>query len=822
MIRYKSIALVSLFALFVFSIPAAAQKRPARKAAASTSAPMPISNPRFAPIDAIFNEAVQKEQIPGAVVLVGHNGQIVYRQAFGFRSLEPAREKMTIDTVFDMASLTKCLATTTSIMRMVQLGEIRLNDPVAKYIPEFGANGKQQITLRQLLTHTSGLREDLDLKQPWQGYDAALKMAYDETPIYPAGARFLYSDINFEVLGELVHRISGVTLDQYALAHIYEPLHMAHTRFLPPKEWLPKIAPTQYVQPGVALDLALEGKDKRGAMLRGVVHDPTARRMGGVAGHAGLFSTADDVARYAQAMLDGGAPVLSSFTVEKMTTPQTPPTLATVRAFGWDIDSPFSTNRGDFLPIGSYGHTGFTGTSLWIDPTTKTYIIILSNAVHPTGGTGSMVGIRSRTATAVAAALQLTTTEQEKLRLERITGYNETFSSQRRFPFRNGQVKTGLDVLEARNFDVLKGAEGKTRRIGLVTNQSGFNTKGQRTIDVLAHAPGVQLVAIFSPEHGVTGSVDTTDVGNTVDTATKIPVYSVYGDTVEKRHPPMDVMKNLDAVVYDIQDAGVRFYTYETTLGYFLEAAAKTGTEVIVLDRPNPITGTYVQGPMSEPGTESFVNYTQEPVRHGMTVGELAKFFNGERHIGAKLTVVPMEGWIRGDWFDSTGLVWVNPSPNLRNLVQETLYPGVCLIEGTNVSVGRGTDTPFEVLGAPWIKSKELSDYLNARDIQGVRFVPITFTPAKGAKFGEQQLGGVNIVLLQRDFFDAPQLGIEIASALHALYPNEFDMKRLRLLVGSQKIVDDIASGVDPRRIWQDWQDPLKAFVAVRKKYLIY
>jgi uncharacterized protein YbbC (DUF1343 family) len=225
---------------------------------------------------------------------------------------------------------------------------------------------------------------------------------------------------------------------------------------------------------------------------------------------------------------------------------------------------------------------------------------------------------------------------------------------------------------------------------------------------------------------------------------------------------------------------------------------------------------------MSEPGTESFVNYTQEPVRHGMTVGELAKFFNGERHIGAKLTVVPMEGWIRGDWFDSTGLVWVNPSPNLRNLVQETLYPGVCLIEGTNVSVGRGTDTPFEVFGAPWIKSKELSDYLNARDIQGVRFVPMTFTPAKGAKFGEQQLGGVNIVLLQRDFFDAPQLGIEIASALHALYPNEFDMKRMRLLVGSQKIVDDIASGTDPRRIWQDWQDPLKAFIAVRKKYLIY
>ncbi len=818
----KFIALSCFLAFLSLNIPAAAQKKPAKKPAASVSSTRPVSNPRFAAIDAIFNEAVQKQEIPGAVVLVGHNGQVVYRKAFGFRSLEPTREKMTLDTIFDMASLTKCLATTTSIMRMVQLGEIRPNDPVSKFIPEFAANGKQQITIRQLLTHTSGLREDLDLKQPWQGYDAALKMAYDETPIYPAGARFLYSDINFEVLGEVVHRVSGMMLDKYALAHIYEPLHMAHTRFLPPKEWLPKIAPTQYVQPGVALDLALEGKDKRGTMLRGIVHDPTARRMGGVAGHAGLFSTADDVSKYAQAMLNGGSPVLSSLTVEKMITPQTPPTLASVRAFGWDIDSPFASNRGDLLPIGSFGHTGFTGTSLWIDPVTNTYIIILSNAVHPAGGSGAMVSIRTRTATAVAAALKLTVSEQQKLRLERITGYNEVISSQRRYPFRNGQVKTGIDVLEARNFDALHSSDGKTRRIGLVTNQSGFDAKGQRTIDVLAHAPGVQLVAIFSPEHGVTGSVDTTDIGNTVDSATKIPVYSVYGDTADKRHPPLDVMKNLDAVVYDIQDAGVRFYTYETTLGYFLEAAAKTSAEMIVLDRPNPITGTYVQGPMSEPGTESFVNYTQEPVRHGMTVGELAKFFNGERHIGAKLTVIQMEGWVRGDWFDSTGLLWVNPSPNLRNLVQETLYPGVCLVEGTNVSVGRGTDTPFEIFGAPWIKSKELSDYLNARDIQGVRFVPITFTPAKGSKFGEKPLGGVNIVLMNRDFFDAPELGIEIASALHTLYPNEFDMKNMPLLTGSRKIVDDIASGIDPRRIWQDWQDPLKAFMTVRKKYLIY
>jgi uncharacterized protein YbbC (DUF1343 family)/CubicO group peptidase (beta-lactamase class C family) len=817
--RNKFIAFVCLSAV-LFANPATAQNKTAsKKPAAGAHA---VSNPRFAAIDAIFKDAVAKEEIPGAVVLVGHNGRVVYRKAFGFRSLEPRREKMTLDTVFDMASLTKCLATTVSVMRMIQLGQVRLNDPVAKYIPEFGSNGKQQITIRELMTHTSGLAPDLDLKQPWVGYETALKMAYDAAPVYTPGSRFVYSDINFEVLGELVHRVSGMMLDQYALAHIYEPLHMTHTRFLPPKAWLPKIAPTQYVHPGVALDVALEGKDRSGTMLRGIVHDPTARRMGGVAGHAGLFSTGDDVAKFAQAMLNGGAPVLSSLAVEKMITVQTPPTLPSMRALGWDIDTSFATNRGEFLPIGSYGHTGFTGTSLWIDPTTDTYVIILSNAVHPVGGSGAMVGIRTRTATAAAAALHLTFSEKEKLRLEDITGYNELISGQRRFPSRNGQVKTGIDVLEERNFEPLKRTDGKTMRIGLVTNQSGFDSEGQRTIDVLAHVPGVQLVAIFSPEHGVTGSVDTTDIGNTVDSATKVPVYSVYGDTAEKRHPPMDVMKNLDAVVYDIQDAGVHFYTFETTLGYFLEAAAKTGTEVIVLDRPDPITGSFVQGPVSEPGTESFVNYTQEPVRQGMTVGELAKFFNGERKIGAKLTVVPMEGWLRGDWFDSTGLMWVDPSPNLRNLTEETLYPGVCLVEGTNVSVGRGTDTPFEVVGAPWIDGKKLSDYLNAREIQGVRFVPITFTPAAGSKLGGQKLGGVSIVLLQRDFLDAPQMGIEIASALHALYPNEFDMKRMHLLLGSQKIEDDIAGGMDPRRIALEWEKPLKAFMAVRKKYLIY
>ena len=266
-------------------------------------------------------------------------------------------------------------------------------------------------------------------------------------------------------------------------------------------------------------------------------------------------------------------------------------------------------------------------------------------------------------------------------------------------------MKTGLDVLEAHNFDVLAMADRK-KRIGLVTNQTGIDAQGRRTIDVLAQAPGVSLEAIFSPEHGVTGTLDTTDVGNSKDAATGIPVYSVYGAKDAARRPPDDVMKRLDAVVFDIQDAGARFYTYETTLGYFLEAAAAASVEVIVLDRPDPVTGSFVQGPGTDAGHESFTNYWTVPVRHGMTMGELAKMFNVERNIKAKLTVVPMEGWQRGDWFDSTGLEWVNPSPNLRSVTEAALYPGVAAIEGTNVSVGRGTDTPFELVGAPYVDDR--------------------------------------------------------------------------------------------------------------------
>jgi uncharacterized protein YbbC (DUF1343 family)/CubicO group peptidase (beta-lactamase class C family) len=763
-----------------------------------------VSN-RLSVLDGIVQEAIRGEQIPGAVVLIGHDGQVIYRKAFGERSLEPRREPMTVDTIFDLASLTKVIATTTAVMQLVEKGQIRVNEPVAKYIPEFAENGKEEITVRELLTHYSGMPKDLELMPAWEGRETAFRMAFATKPIYPPGSRFLYSDVNFLVLGALVERVSGMPLNEYCQKHVFVPLMMTHTRFLPPASWSPKIAPTQY-------------DEEHDAMMRGIVHDPSARRMGGVAGHAGLFSTADDLAKFAQAILNGST-ILSPLMIEKMTTPQQPPTSQALRGFGWDIDSPFSSTRGDLLPVGSFGHTGFTGTSLWIDPTTRTFIIVLTNAVHP-HGKGSAVALRSKIATAVAAALPLNAAEKDELQGQSITGYNEAETAARRVASRNGAARTGIDVLEAHGFDLIRGTAEK-KKIGLLTNQTGVDSQGRRTIDVLSQAPGVSLDAIFSPEHGVTGTLDTTDISNSKDAATAVPVYSVYGGTDAARRPSLEVLKTLDAVVVDIQDAGARFYTYETTLGYFLEGAAKAGIEIIVLDRPNPITGSFVQGPISDSGHESFTNYAAVPVRHGMTMGELTKMFNGERSINARLQVVPLEGWMRGDWYDSTGLAWINPSPNLRSLTEATLYPGVALVEGTNVSVGRGTDTPFELLGAPWINAGELAQYLNARDISGVRFVPVSFTPSASTYAG-QKCQGVNIILVERNAFDAPELGVELASALHKLYSEQFHMERMNDLLVNQSAYDAIVKGEDPRRIGEDWREPLEKFQQLRQKYLIY
>jgi len=767
---------------------------------------------KFAVIDQLVNQAIAEHRLPGAVVEIGHDGKVVFRKAYGERSLEPARERMTMGTIFDMASLTKPLMTATAVMQLFDQGKLRFNDPVSKYLPEFAANGKEDITLRQLLTHYSGLPPDLSLTEPWEGKAEAFRQAFAIKPDHPAGVRFVYSDINFIVLGALVEKLSGMSEDQYVLKNIIQPLRLKHTRYVPPGDWLPMIAPTQY---------------EYGVMLRGVVHDPTARRMGGVAGHAGLFSTADDVAVYAQNLLDrlAGRPSkfpVSRATLMKMVTPEQPATGTALRGFGWDIESPYSSNRGTIFPVGSFGHTGFTGTSLWMDPVSDTYVIVLANAVHP-DGPKSITALRGAIANAAAIALGIAP-DDGKLS-SRLTGYNESLSGMRRWFARNAEVKTGIDVLEADNFAELRALAHKHDgpvRIGLLTNQTGVDASGRRTIDVLDHAEGVELKTLFSPEHGIRGAQDTTDISNTTDAKSGIPVVSLYGATEAQRRPSPDMLRPLDAVVIDLQDAGVRYYTYETAMAYFLEAAGKTGTHIVVLDRPNPINGSFVQGPLSDEGAESYVHYMPLPVRHGMTMGELARYFNEQRNLHAPLTVVKMQGWQRGDWYDSTGLTWVNPSPNLRDLEEAALYPALGLVESTNISVGRGTDTPFEIFGAPWIDGRALASYLNKRLLPGVRFVPVEFTPQEPYPYSKELCHGVRVLLTDRDVLDSPELGIEIAAALHKLYPKDYKLDRMQTLLANQHVLDMLHSGVDPQRIADSWRDQLAQFESRRGHALLY
>ncbi|WP_350449100.1 serine hydrolase [Paracidobacterium acidisoli] len=785
------------------------------------------SSPGFASIDRIVQDAVDHHELPGAVVLVGHDGKVVFRRAYGSRSLEPTHEVMTADTIFDMASLTKCLATAVAVMQLYQQGRIGLNDSVAKYLPEFAANGKGGITIRELLTHYSGLPPDLSLADPWEGKLEAYRRTFAIAPARAPGVQFVYSDLNFITLGALVEKLSGMPLDAYTQRFVFTPLGLAHTRFLPPLSWVPKIAPTQY--------------DEHHVMLRGLVHDPTSRRMGGVAGHAGLFSTADDVSLYAQNLLDrlAGRPShfpLSQLVLEKMVTPEQPATGTALRGFGWDIESPYSSNRGTIFPVGSFGHTGFTGTSLWMDPVSDTYVVILANAVHP-NRPKSITALRSRVADAAALALHIH--PDGGALAAKITGYNESLSGMRRWQARNGEVKTGIDVLEADHFRELAGLarqHGGTLRLGLLTNQTGVDAAGRRTIDVLAHdaaaaVPGLQLKMLFSPEHGIAGAFDKPGISDSTDAQTSLPIISLYGTTDAQRRPSLDTLRQLDAVVIDLQDAGVRFYTYETVVGYFLEAAAllnreKTGPRIIILDRPDPINGAFVQGPVSDAGIRSYTNYTQLPVRHGMTLGELARLFNEQLH--APLTVVAMQGWQRGDWFDSTSLAWVDPSPNLRDLEEATLYPALGLIETTNISVGRGTGTPFELFGAPWIKqangadARALAAYLNHRFLPGVRFLPVAFTPQKPYPFAGEICHGVRVLVTHRNVLDAPELGIEIASALHKLYPERFDLARMNTLLVNRATLQAITRGDDPHKIADDWAPALEGFMKQRQAALLY
>ncbi|HEX7832593.1 MAG TPA: exo-beta-N-acetylmuramidase NamZ domain-containing protein [Thermoanaerobaculia bacterium] len=708
-----------------------------------------FDTPRLRDVDAEIERAIAQKKLPGGVVWIEHHGD-VYTRAYGNRALEPSVEAMTEDTIFDAASITKVVATAPSIHRLVEQKKVALDEPAKTYLPEMR---DATITIRQLLTHTSGLRPSLDLRDDWSGYDEGIRRALAETPLNRPGVVFRYADINYILLGEIVRRVSGQPLDVFAKAQIFDPLGMRDTGFhrLAVGSW-------QLAEETPSRDASSRQPTQRIAPtewgLRGVVHDPTSRRMGGVAGHAGLFTTASDLAKFARAVLKN--PILGQDI--------TPADVAVRRAFGFDLDSNYSRPRGDLFPEGSFGHTGWTGGFLWIVPQHDAFYLFLSNRVHP-DGKGSVVALQRALGTRVAQSLRGETYAPVQRRVGFITG--------------GGDTENGIDVLHASGYAALRGM-----RIGVITNQSGIDRTGNPSLDLLRSAPDVTVSAIFAPEHGIRGTKDEKVADEMLF---GIPVYSLYG---ERRKPTREQLANLDALVFDVQDIGTRFYTYISTMGLAMEAAADAKIKFIVLDRVNPIGGGVVEGPMLE-GETNFTAFHPIPIRHGLTVGELAQQFREERKIDVALTVIPVRGWTHPLWQDESGLPWVNTSPNMRSLNAAALYPGIGLMERA-LSVGRGTDTPFEILGAPYVDGEALIREVGP--LPGVRLDAVRFTPAASTHKGEA-CGGVRITITDRRALRSVTVGLKIASALVRLYGAKFPADEMQFLLRHRETLEQVKRG---------------------------
>jgi uncharacterized protein YbbC (DUF1343 family)/CubicO group peptidase (beta-lactamase class C family) len=722
----------------------------------------------------VVDAAIKHGDCPGAVLVVVHKDRVVYRQAFGER--EP-KVPMTVDTVFDLASLTKSIATATAIHQLAEAGMLRFSDTVSKHWPEFAANGKESVTIEQCLLHTTGLTADNALADYKDGKTKAFENIAKLKLEAPAGTRFRYSDVGYLVLGELVERLSKMPLDEYTAKQIFTPLMLKDTGYKPSEDLAKRCAPTG---------------QRDGKTIRGVVHDPRAHAIAGVAGHAGLFGTADDLATFCIALMNGDKRLLSPFSVKKLTEGVCVP--GGMRSLGWDVDTGFTAQRGELFPAGEgFGHTGFTGTSVWVDPPSRTAIILLTNRTL-LGEKSSVTDLRRKVGTIVASA-------------------NPDIGQRaKRLPTPRPPVLTGLDVLVQEKFATLKG-----KKVGLVTNHTGRDVTGASVIDLLHKADGVKLVTLFSPEHGIRGELDE-KVGDGKDEKTGLPVYSLYG---ERRKPTPEQLQGLDVIVYDIQDIGCRFYTYISTLGLVMEAASAAKIPVLVLDRPNPIGGVLIEGPVRDANRESFVAYHDIPIRHGLTVGEMAKLFNLERKLNVELTVVPCKNWKRGDHFDVTNLPWRNPSPNMRHLNAALLYPGIGLLETTNVSVGRGTERPFEWIGAPWLDGRVMAKELNDLGLPGVTFSPETRTPT-GSTHKGKECGGVNIIIDDRSKLRSVTVGMNIATVLKKQYPTAWETKRYDTLLVHKLTFDGVAAGQSAKELEASWTKDLDAFRIRRTKVLIY
>lgn len=773
---------VFLSLLLAFFITAAPIPATAARLPQATPESVGMDSAKLAEIDTLVQEGIEAKKFPGCVVAISRNGKLVFLKAYGHRQLLPQPEPVTTDTLFDLASVTKPVACATSVMKLIEEGKIGLHDPVTRFFPEFGQNGKESITVYHLLTHQAGFIPDNALADYLDGPEKAWERICKIGLKAPTGTQYIYSDLSFITLGKIVEKVSGKTLDQYTHEHLFQPLGMNETGYLPSEKLAQRAAVTE---------------KREGRWMQGEVHDPRAFELGGVAGHAGLFSTAEDLAVFAQMILDGGkygdTRILNQRTVADMMRPRQVGD-GGWWALGWDV-RPSSYKINDR----AIRHRGFTGTYFNIDPINRMSVIFLANRVHPDGkgniiDTSGKIGLIARDAVqTIAQDNQTTDTPTAK-------------TSQK--------TLTGIDVLRRDQFQSLGG-----RRVGLITNHTGADSSGQSTVRLFHNAKNVELVALFSPEHGIAGKLDESGIKDDKDPETGLTVYSLYGKT---RQPTDESLDGIDTLVFDIQDIGCRFYTYISTMGLAMEKAAERGIRFVVLDRPNPIGGVQIEGPLFDEGQASFTASEQMPIRHGMTVGELAEYFKVKRNLpNLDLQVVRCENWNRAEYFDQTGLPWINPSPNMRNLDEAILYPGIGLLEFTNLSVGRGTATPFEWIGAPWLDGKQLAEKLSSQNLPGVRFEAVQFTP-DASKFANEACGGVRFTITDRDAFDSVRTGFAVARAIHELHPDDWKSKNYYTLLKNRAVMDAVLAGQSFEAIEAIYTDDFKQFLRDRAAFLIY
>ncbi len=760
-------------------------------------------------LERILKDAIDRGEVPGAVALVQRGSQTLALVAAGHRSLEPAEEPMTTDTIFDLASLTKPVATSTLVMTLVEQHKLRLRDPIGLHLPELAGSDKATITVEQLLLHTAGLEADMPLVRGGiKGQIEAIK----ELPLRAEpGSAFLYSDLGYVLLGAIVERLGKAPLDRQFEERVASRLGRPTLRFRPDEAQRALTAPTE---------------QRGGRWLRGEVHDPRAAQLGGLAGHAGLFGTAADLGAFGLMLLRGGSgppaseerrspsdagtggprpagegrvfipisgpdlsrEVLPAARVADWLKPRSLPGDRR-RALGWDIQSGMQSPRGELLSLDGVGHTGFTGTSIWVDRERRAVVVLLTSRLHP-AGKGQVARLRREVAAAAARRLDAAR-----------------------------PVRTGLDVVARDGLPQLAG-----QRVAFLTSGASRDRNGRRGVEVLQEA-GVPLVALFSPEHGLDGQQDRPQIGDARDRASGLPVFSLYGAS---RRPTAAQLAGLDAVIVDLQDAGCRYYTYLSTLGYLLEEAAPRHLRVIVLDRPNPLGGEIIEGPLLDEGRTSFVGYHCVPVRHGMTLGELARLVKAERSLDLDLTVIPAEGWRRSMLWDDTFLRWNNPSPNLRSPLAALLYPGVGMLELTNLSVGRGTDSPFERVGAPWIHGPDLAREIEAAGIPGLTVRADTFTPTSGPH-AQKTCGGLRFSVHSPRSFTPLRLGIALALALRKLYPAAWESTQFDTLLAHRATAAAVLGGGHPpaggdksREIAASWSPDEEAFRARRAPFLLY